>query len=40
LTSTKVEPQMAAVRISSREALRVCFAMAVLLIYRVTTLAK
>src|ERR1700759_4960365 len=38
LTSTKVEPQMAAVTISSRVALRVCFAMAVLLAYRVTTL--
>jgi hypothetical protein len=31
LTTTKVEPQMAAVRINSREALRVCFAMVVLL---------
>src|ERR1700727_35610 len=31
LTTTKVEPQMAAVTINSREALRVCFAMVVLL---------
>jgi hypothetical protein len=31
LTTTKVEPQMAAVRISSSEAMRVCFAMGGLL---------
>src|ERR1700733_398957 len=32
LTSTKVEPQMAEIRMSSKEALRVCFAMSVLLV--------
>jgi hypothetical protein len=32
LTSTKVEPQMAEIRMSSNEAMRVCFAMGVLLV--------